>query len=86
MATTGECRCCRKPIDRSRLACPPHWSMLPKPLRDAILDTYNTGPMKAYCANVGEADKIWKAAGLWRQGVPVSTRAAKGVAALKALL
>lgn len=83
---TGECRCCRKPICRSQLACPPHWAMLPKPLKDAIIQTYSARSWRAYSKNVDEADAIWRAAGLWRPGVPMSTRAAKGVDALRDLL
>lgn len=86
MALLGECRCCRRPIDRSKLACPPHWSMLPKPLKDAILQTYSARELRAYAKNVGEADKIWQDAGLWKPGVPMSTRADKGVAGLRDLL
>lgn len=86
MALLGECRCCRKPIDRSRLACPPHWAMLPAPLKGAIVSTYRDRNMTAYAANVGEADRIWQAAGLWKPPVPMSTRAAKGVDTLRALV
>lgn len=85
-ALTGECRCCRKPIDRSRLACPPHWAMLPKPLKDAIYQTYSRRDMRAYAANVSEADKIWQDAGLWKPGVPMSRRADKGMETLRATL
>ena len=85
MALLGECRCCRKPIHRSQLACPPHWAMLPKPLKDAILQTYRAREWRTYAKNVGEADKIWQDAGLWRPGVPMSTRASKGVDALRSL-
>lgn len=86
MALLGECRCCRKPIARSTLACQPHWAMLPKPLKDAILQTYRARQYRVYAQNVGEADKIWQAAGLWRPGVPMSTRADKGVDGLKSIL
>lgn len=83
MALLGECRCCRKPIDRSQLACPPHWAMLPKPLKDAILQTYRARKFRTYAKNVDEADLIWQAAGLWKPGVPMSTRASKGVDTLR---
>lgn len=86
MALLGECRCCRKPIDRSRLACPPHWAMLPKPLKDAITQTYRAREFRVYAKNVGEADKIWQAAGIWKPGVPMSTRADKGMDSLRATL
>lgn len=56
--------------------------MLPKPLKDAIFATVNID-RRAYAKNVQQADEIWKAAGLWKPGVPMSTRAAKGVEALK---
>lgn len=82
----GECRCCRKPIDRSRLACPPHWAMLPKLLKDAIYQTYSNGEWRAYAANVTEADKIWQTAGLWKPPVPMSLRASKGVDSLRRAL
>jgi hypothetical protein len=59
--------------------------MLPKPLKDAIFATVNTD-RKAYVANVGQADAIWKAAGLWKPPVPMSARAAKGVSSLKKVL
>lgn len=85
-ALLGECRCCRKPIDRSRLACPPHWAMLPKPLKDAILATYRARQFRVYAENVGEADKIWQAAGLWKPPVPMPRRAEKGVSSLRALV
>lgn len=86
MATLGECRCCRKPIDRSRLACPPHWTMLPKPLKDAILQTYRAREWRTYAVNVGEADKIWQDAGFWKPGVPMSRRADKGLETLSKIL
>lgn len=86
MSITGECRCCRKPIDRSRLACPPHWAMLPKPLKDAIFATHRAREWRAYAANVTEADKIWQAEGIWKQGVPMSRRADKGMEALRSAL
>lgn len=82
----GECRCCRRPIHRSRLACPPHWAMLPKPLKDAILSTYRAREWRAYSKNVGEADKLWQDAGLWRPGVPMSRRADKGMETLRTAL
>ena len=83
MSLTGECRCCRKPIDRRYLACWPHWRMLPKPLKDAIFATVNTDK-RAYVKNVEQADAIWQAAGIWKPGVPMSTRADKGMEALRA--
>ena len=86
MALTGECRCCRKSIERSRLACPPHWAMLPRTLRDAILSTYRTREWRAYAMNVGEADRIWQEAGLWKPGVPMSRRADKGMDMIRASL
>lgn len=85
-ALLGECRCCRKPIDRSRLACPPHWAMLPKPLKDAITQTYRAREFRIYAKNVSEADLIWQAAGMWKPPVPMSLRAEKGVAGLRDLL
>jgi hypothetical protein len=81
----GECRCCRKPIPRSQLACPPHWAMLPRPLKAAIMETYRAREWRAYVKNVDEADLLWQAAGIWKPGVPMSTRADKGVAALRNL-
>lgn len=82
----GECRCCRKPINRSRLACPPHWRMLPAYLRDLITDTYQSRQFRLYAAHVGEADRIWQEAGLWKPPVPMSRRADKGVNDLRSLL
>lgn len=83
MALLGECRCCRKPIDRSRLACPPHWAMLPKPIKDAIMETYRVCDYRTYAKNVGEADKIWQDAGLWKPPVPMSRRVDKGVETIR---
>lgn len=82
----GECRCCRKPISRSQLACPPHWAMLPRPLKEAIRQTYTKRAWREYAANVTEADKIWQEAGLWKPPVPMSVRAKKGVDGLRDLL
>ncbi|HEV7253824.1 MAG TPA: hypothetical protein VGN97_12130 [Mesorhizobium sp.] len=82
----GECRCCRKPIHRSQLACPPHWAMLPAPLKAAIRETYQAHEWRTYARNVGEADKIWQDAGLWKPPVPMSRRATKGVEGLRDLL
>lgn len=59
--------------------------MLPRPLKDAIFDTYKRHDMRAYAANIGEADKIWQAAGIWKPGVPMSTRADKGLDALRSI-
>lgn len=84
-ALTGECRCCRKPIHRSKLACPPHWAMLPKAIKDNILATYQERAWRSYAAAVGQADKVWQDAGLWRPGVPMSRRADKGMESLRAL-
>lgn len=86
MALTGECRCCRKPINRSQLACPPHWAMLPKPLKDAIRQTYTAREWRSYVKNIDEADRIWQDAGLWRPGVPMSIRADKGMETLRGAL
>lgn len=83
MAELGECRCCRKPIPRSRLACPPHWALLPVPLKRAISQTYQDREWRAYAANVTEADKIWQAAGLWKPPVPMSRRSDKALGELK---
>lgn len=85
MAHLGECRCCRKPIDRSRLACPPHWAMLPAAVKARIKDTYSRRAWLEYSAAVSVADGIWQHAGLWKPGVPMSRRADKGVAALREL-
>ncbi|WP_157951661.1 hypothetical protein PCC82_04645 [Agrobacterium deltaense] len=82
----GECRCCRKPISRSQLACPPHWAMLPKPLKDAIRETYLRKAWREYAANVTQADRIWQDAGIWKPPVPMSVRAKKGVDGLRDLL
>ena len=57
----GECRCCHEPIAHGNLACPQHWRMLPKPLRDAINATYQKRMWRAYVANVREADRFWEA-------------------------
>ena len=82
----GECRCCRKPISRSQLACPPHWAMLPYPLKAAIRETYGQRAWREYAKNVSQADKVWQEAGLWKPPVPMSVRAKKGVEDLKAIL
>lgn len=58
--------------------------MLPKPLKDAIFVTVN-GDRRAYVKNVEAADKIWQDAGLWKPGVPMSTRADKGMQTLHSL-
>ncbi len=63
-----ECRCCRSPISVGMLACRNHWFMLPVPLRDAILLAYRGGDHGAYVANVREADRLWREAGVWRPG------------------
>ena len=65
-----ECRCCRMPVPFGKLACAEHWRMLPQPLQLAIISTYSRHAMRDYVANVKQADKIWQAAGLWKQGVP----------------
>jgi hypothetical protein len=82
----GECRCCRKPIGRSQLACPPHWGMLPNALKDAIRETYSRRAWREYAANVTQADLLWQAAGIWKPPVPMSVRAKKGVDGLRDLL
>lgn len=86
MPLLGECRCCRKPIERSQLACRPHWAMLPPAVKTKIKDTYSRRAWREYSAAVSVADGIWMHAGLWKPGVPMSTRAAKGVDSLRNLL
>lgn len=60
--------------------------MLPKPLKDAIYETYRARQFRTYATHVGEADKIWQAEGIWKPPVPMSQRATKGVDALRAAL
>lgn len=86
MALLGECRCCRRPIPRSQLACPPHWAMLPKQLKEMIQQTYSDRQYRVYAAYVTEADGIWQAAGLWKPPVPMTHRADKGMNTIRTAL
>jgi hypothetical protein len=86
MAELRECRCCRIGIPAGRLACAPHWRMLPAPLKAAISETYRRRDFKAYVKNVDEADRLWQEAGLWKPPVPMSRRADKGMDTLRAHL
>lgn len=83
MALLGECRCCRKPIDRSRLACSEHWDLLPQHLKTMIRDKFERQDWMAYSRLVAAADEVWQDLGLWKPGVPMSTRAARGVEILR---
>lgn len=65
-----ECRCCRIPVPSGRLACGPHWKMLPEPIKSAVLQTYRDKLWRAYALNVRAADAFWQARGLWKPGVP----------------
>ena len=45
--------------------------MLPHSLRSGIVETYhNRGQLREYSRLVGDADAIWKDAGVWRPGIP----------------
>lgn len=45
MTATHECPAtgCTRRVGARMLACRPHWFMVPKPLRDAVLDAYAGG-------------------------------------------
>lgn len=48
-----------------QLACKPHWFQLPKPLRDAIWETWRNRArdgMRAYSENVLSARQYWASA------------------------
>lgn len=85
MGELGECRCCRKPIPRSQLACPTHWAMLSDELRADIYRTYTMRDMRTYAGHVTRADRVWQELGLWKPPVPMTVRATKQVQALKDL-
>ena len=40
------------------LMCRRHWYMVPKPLRDAIWQTYRDGPAGAHARNIAEARRL----------------------------
>jgi hypothetical protein len=53
---------CEKQAKPGQLACREHWFALPKPLRDAIWETWRNRArdgMRAWSANVLEARKFW---------------------------
>lgn len=52
---------CDQQVGMRLLMCKPHWYAVPKPLRDAIWDTYNQGRgvrSEAYRQNVREAQRV----------------------------
>ena len=46
---------CGVQVKDDLLMCRRHWYMVPKPLRDAVWETYRHGPRRAYVANVRQA-------------------------------
>jgi hypothetical protein len=72
MPDEAQCRCCRKPVPLGKLACPPHWKMLPSALRSDILKTYG-GPQRdllRYADHIREADAFWQSRNIWKPARP----------------
>lgn len=46
---------CDTPVRRGILMCRPHWFQVPKPLREAINQTWAAGQIRAWSANCLEA-------------------------------
>jgi len=49
---------CTEHIQRHQAYCRTHWFWLPKPLREAINDTWRKGRSKAWLENVTESRRI----------------------------
>ena len=49
---------CDVPVRRGILMCRPHWFQVPKPLRDAIGQTWASGQIRAWSANCLEARRV----------------------------
>ncbi len=49
---------CNQQIPQHMLACKRHWFEVPKPLRDAIWQTYRSGDKAAHSVNVREAMRL----------------------------
>ena len=49
---------CHIHVPTTLLMCRRHWYMVPKPLRDAIWQTYRDGPSGDHHANIAEARRL----------------------------
>lgn len=49
---------CTEQIPRYRAFCRTHWYWLPKPLRDAIVETWKKGATKSWLENLQEANRL----------------------------